>query len=168
MWNTWWINDILAITLLLPRGKWWLRALGLVSYQAGSHVTFQIHLMQGYATFDTLSLLRTLGMRQRQVSNHSLKPALALTVSSYYTSLSYFMYKVLATRAPIPQVAKHIHQTYSAFWRHTGVRGQFTYCNFSRLTCQGNRRHHHTRMMLAHNNQCHSETATRYRGHLEG
>ncbi len=39
------------------RGKWRLRALGLVSYQAGSHVTFRIHLMQSYATFNTLSFI---------------------------------------------------------------------------------------------------------------
>ncbi len=32
------IDDNLAITLLLPRGKWRLQALGLVSYQAGSHM----------------------------------------------------------------------------------------------------------------------------------
>ena len=42
---------------LLPRGKWRLLALRSVSYQAGSRVTFRIHLMQGNATFETVSLL---------------------------------------------------------------------------------------------------------------
>ncbi len=32
-------NNNLALTLLLPRGKWWLQALRLISYQTGSHVT---------------------------------------------------------------------------------------------------------------------------------
>ncbi len=45
-WNAWSINDNLAITLLLPQGKWRERVLGLVSYQAGSRATFRIHLMQ--------------------------------------------------------------------------------------------------------------------------
>ncbi len=45
------------MTLLLTGGKWRLQALGLVRYQAGSHITFRIHLMQGNASFDILSLL---------------------------------------------------------------------------------------------------------------
>ncbi len=45
-----------AKTLLLPQGKWQLRAVAYVTLL--SKFTFQIHLMQViYVTFDTLSLL---------------------------------------------------------------------------------------------------------------
>ncbi len=61
-------NDSLAITLLLPQGKWRLQALGLVSYQAGSHVTFRIHLMQGIALFDNRLLQTLAGMHTEMAS----------------------------------------------------------------------------------------------------